>query len=291
MFSQLFSIIAPVFICAGIGFVWARMGRPYDAELVTALAVSIGTPCLVFSTLAEVKLEPAAVGAMAGAAATGIAVCGLIGWGVVRAARLSPRSFVPSLMLPNTGNMGLPLSLLAFGEDGLALAIAVFTVMAVTQFTAGAAIASGSVRLADMARMPLLYAVAVALAFLLTGTKPPAWLANTTEILGGMTIPLMLVTLGISLARLSVASLRVSLAMSVLRLFLGFVVAVGLAALLGFEGTERGVLILQLSMPVAVFNYLFAQRYQTAPEEVAGMVVISTALSFLTLPALLWYVL
>ncbi len=101
----------------------------------------------------------------------------------------------------------------------------------------------------------------------------------------------MLITLGISLARLKVASMPRSLGLSVLRLVMGFAVGIALATALDLEGAERGVLIIQMSMPVAVFNYLFAQRYNTAPEEVAGMVVISTALSFASLPLLLWFVL
>jgi predicted permease len=101
----------------------------------------------------------------------------------------------------------------------------------------------------------------------------------------------MLITLGISLARLKVASVPRSLALSALRLVMGFAIGLALAAALGLDGATRGVLIVQLSMPVAVFNYLFAQRYKTAPEEVAGMVVMSTALSFASLPLLLWFVL
>jgi predicted permease len=141
------------------------------------------------------------------------------------------------------------------------------------------------------ARVPLLYALPPALAFMFTGAKPPAWLNATTELIGLMTIPLMLITLGVSLAKLAVASLPRSFGLSVLRLLLGFALGVAVAHLFRLEGAARGVLIVQSSMPVAVFNYLFAQRYRRAPEEVAGLVVISTALSFLTLPMLLWFVL
>jgi hypothetical protein len=126
---------------------------------------------------------------------------------------------------------------------------------------------------------------------MLTGTTPPKWIDTTTELLGGIVIPMMLITLGISLARLGVKSIPRSLGLSVLRLAMGFAVGIGVGAALGLEGTAREVLIVQSSMPVAVFNYLFALRYNTAPEEVAGMVLISTVLSFVTLPLLLWFVL
>ena len=291
MIGELFSIIAPVFVCAGIGFGWAKMGREFDVELVTTLITNVGAPCLVFHTLANLEVSPSALALMVGATLAAIAVCLAVASAFLWVARLSQRAFLPALIFPNTGNMGLPLNYLAFGDVGLGLAIGVFALYAVTQFTLGIAIASGTVSLRALARVPLLYVIPIALVFMLTEITPPAWVNTTAELLGGITIPMMLIALGVSLARLNVRSVSRSFGLSAFRLVLGFAVGLGLAELLGLEGAERGVLIVQLTMPVAVFNYLFAQRYQTAPEEVAGMVVISTVLSFLTLPLLLWFVL
>lgn len=291
MIGELFSIVAPVFICAGIGFAWDKFGPRYDVELVTSLVTTVGAPCLVFHTLANLQVDRTAFATIVGAAVAALTVSMAAGALVLKLARLPQRSFLPAMVFPNVGNVGVPLNYLAFGDLGLALAIGVFTVYVVGQFTLGVAIASGTVSLKALARLPLLYALAAALVFMITGTVPPEWVNATTDLLGGLTIPLMLITLGISLARLKVASVPRSLGLSVLRLVMGFAIGIALATALGLEGTERGVLIIQMSMPVAVFNYLFAQRYNTAPEEVAGMVVISTALSFASLPLLLWFVL
>ncbi len=291
MIGELFSIVAPVFICAGIGFAWDKFGPRYDVELVTSLVTTVGAPCLVFHTLANLQVDRTAFATIVGAAVAALIVSMAAGALVLKLARLPQRSFLPAMVFPNVGNIGVPLNYLAFGDLGLALAIGVFTVYVVGQFTFGVAIASGTVSLKALARLPLLYALAAALVFMITGTVPPEWVNATTDLLGGLTIPLMLITLGISLARLKVASVPRSLGLSVLRLVMGFAIGIALATALGLEGAERGVLIIQMSMPVAVFNYLFAQRYNTAPEEVAGMVVISTALSFASLPLLLWFVL
>jgi predicted permease len=291
MLATLFSIIAPVFISAAIGFFWARSGRAFDPELITTLVTLVGTPCLVFSALVEVDLEPGAVQAMAAAATVVTVAFAAVGAAVLRVTGLSVRTFLNSIIFTNCGNMGLPLCLLAFGEQGLALGITFFTVSAVGLFTGGVAISAGTMSLKDLARMPMIYAVLAAVAFMAAGAKPPDWLANTTRILGGMTIPLMLITLGISLAKLRVAGLGRSVLVAVVRLTIGFGIGVAVAALFGMEGMERGVLILESAMPAAVFNYLFAQRYGTAPEEVAGVIMVSTLLSFLTLPALVWFVL
>ncbi|MBL8660463.1 MAG: AEC family transporter [Rhodospirillales bacterium] len=289
--QKLFSIIAPVFVCAAIGFIWAKRGRAYDVELVTTLVTSIGAPCLIFHTLANVALGAEGLTTMMGATITVIAACAATGAVILHFAGLSQRAFLPTLIFSNSGNMGMPLCYLAFGDAGLAMAIAVFTVYAAMQFTLGVSLASGSVSLRMLARVPLLYAVPLALAFLLTGTKPPAWINATTSLLGGLTIPMMLITLGVSLAGLAVSSAGRSLMLAMLRLVMGLAFGTVVAAVFGLEGVARSVLILQAAMPVAVFNYLFAVRYKTAPAEVAGVVVLSTALAFLTLPALLWYVL
>jgi predicted permease len=258
---------------------------------VIALVGNIAAPCLVFVTLVEVDLEIEALGRMALATmltTAGFAVVGLL---ALKLAGLGVRAFLPAIVFPNTGNMGLPLCLLAFGDVGLALAIAYFTVSAAFLFTLGPAIAAGAANLSALARVPILYAVPAALAFTLTEVAVPTWVMNTVRLLGGMAIPLMLIALGISLAGLRVANLRRSVALSVLRLGAGFAVALAVAALLGLSPIEQGVLTVQSAMPVAVFTFLFAQRYQTEPAEVAGLVVISTALSFATLPALMAFVL
>lgn len=291
MIPELFSIVAPVFICAGIGFAWARMGRGFDVELVTVLITNIGAPCLVFNTLANLQVGAQAFASMVVGALGVMVASAAVSVAVLAVVRLPRAAYLPALVFANTGNMGLPLSFLAFGEVGLGFAIGVFAVHSLTMFTFGPALATGSASWRNVARMPLLYAVALALAFMLTGTVPPRWLNATTELLGGITIPMMLIALGVSLARLKVSSLPRSFGLSVFRLAIGFAAGNAMAWLLDLDPVARGVLIVQASMPSAVFNYLFAQRYHAAPEEVAGIVVISTALAFAMLPLLLWFVL
>ena len=139
-------------------------------------------------------------------------------------------------------------------------------------------------------KIPLVWAVLAALAVKFSGVEVFGWLFKTLELLGGFAIPLMLITLGVSLAGLKIASLPRAVWLSAFRLLIGFAVGWGLAQGFGFEGAARGVLIIECAMPAAVFNYLFAQTYDNHPEEVASIVLVSTALSFMTLPALLWLV-
>lgn len=291
LIAELAAIVAPTLIVAAAGFVWARSGRPFQSGFVTALVTLVGTPFLVFSALTKHELDLAVIAQMA--SATVLAFCGFAAVGilVLRLAKLSLHSYLPALIFPNTGNMGLPLCLFAFGEQGLALAIVFFTISATLQFTIGIGIAAGSADPNRLLRMPLTYAVLAALLVLIFDIPVPGWLANTSDLLGGITIPLMLVALGVSLAQLKVSNLGRGLSLSLVRLAPGTAIGFAVGWLLGLDEQATGVLVIQCGMPVAVFNYLFAELYQRQPAEVAGMIIVSTLISFATLPFLLAFLL
>ena len=291
MFSVIFSILAPVFICVGIGYGWSRSGRDFDTSLVTSIVTYFATPCLVFYALAKVELDPTVLWDMGLAALMANLAFALIGGVVLAVFRLPQRAFLQALTWPNVGNVGLPLCMLAFGEEGLALAVAFFTVYVVLQMTIGVAFVSGNFSPGALLKMPIIPATVAASVFLFSDLEVPVWLFNTTKLIGDLTVPLMLFTLGVSLASLKMGSLKTAFGLSVLRLGMGFGVGVGLTWMMGMSGAAAGVVILQCAMPAAVFCYLFAQLYDQRPEEVAGLVIVSTFMGFAVLPALLWYVL
>src|SRR5215468_12185838 len=188
VFAALAAIVAPIFVCAAIGFAWARLNRPFEAEFVTAIVTGVGSPFLVFSALTRLPLDMTVVAEMAGATALAFLGFALLGIAVLKAIGLPLRSYLPALMFPNAGNMGLPLCLFAFGEHGLALAIVFFAVGSILQFTVGMAIAAGRFEPSRILRMPLIYALATAFIFMGTGTPVPRWAANTLDLIGGLTI-------------------------------------------------------------------------------------------------------
>ncbi len=291
MFSEIFSVLAPVLICVGIGYGWAKSGRDYDVDLVTAIVTYFGTPCLIFYALSNVKLHPDALFDMGIAALAANAAFIVIGGISLKLMGLPQRAFLQALSFPNVGNIGMPLSFLAYGQEGLALSVTFFAVYAIFQMSIGAAFVSGVVSFKGIIKMPIVPATILA-AIVLFGKVPvPEWIFNTTKLIGDLTIPLMLFTLGVSLSQIKVKALQTPVILSTLRLGMGFGVGIGLVALMGLSGPASGVVILQCAMPSAVFCYLFAQLYNQRPEEVAGMVIVSTFMGFAALPALLWYVL
>jgi predicted permease len=284
------AIIAPLFVIAGIGLAWGRSGRPFDTNMIGALTLYFGVPCLIFSAMTKLQISPVAFGSIAGIFTLAVLVNMVIAAAVLRLMKLEIGAYLPGTIFPNNGNMGLPLCMFAFGDEGLALGIGILVISALGNVTLGIGLVSRRLSLRAVAKTPALYVVAAALIFLIGGIEPPAWLSNTTEIIGGMSIPMMLLALGVSLSRLKVQSISRSLILAILRLGVGFGSGIFLAWLFGLEGAIRGVLILQCSMPAAVINYIIAVRFDRAAEEIAGLVIASTAISFLTLPLLLYVV-
>lgn len=290
MLSELLAILAPIIISVAIGYAWGKSGTDYPADFISRIVMYVGTPCLIVGAMAKVEVDAAVMGEVMLATAVAMTAMGLLGWLLLRVLKLDIPSYLPPLIFPNNGNMGLPLCLFAFGELGLALALGSFMVMMIATFTVGLLLVSAGgwrERLQDIAYQPIIYAMAVALALLVTDTPLPLWIDNTVTLIGGFAIPLMTITLGVSLSTLKVRTWQRSLGFSVLRIFGGLLLGWLSCWVLQVEGVSRSVVLLQSAMPVAVFNYLLALRYQRRPEEVAAMVVISTLLAFLTLPFLL----
>ncbi|WP_430462923.1 AEC family transporter [Thalassolituus sp. LLYu03] len=293
MITEITAIMAPVLTCAAIGFFWARQGHAFDPEFVSRLVLNVGAPALMLSVLGSVNIDPQAFRQTALACVLVALLMGVMGFLVPRACGHDVRAYLPSFVFPNVGNMGLPVCMLAFGQEGLALALAFFMVLSVAHFPAGILLAGGrrAGGLLGLLKMPILYAIALALILLWQDWRLPAALQNVVQLIGGMTIPLMLITLGVSLQRLQVGQWRTALLYSLLRIGGGLVVGLVVVSLLDLQGAARGVVLIQASMPVAVFNYLFAERFGRQPEAVAGTVVMSTLMSFATVPALLWWLL
>ncbi len=291
MINQLFAVIAPIIICAGIGYAWARSGLDYPVDFVTRLVMNIGAPCLIVASFSRSSIEIISMTEITLAALVVLGIMALIGVVLLRLMRLETGIFLPSLIFPNIGNMGLPLCLFAFGETGLALALTIFLLVFTLQMSLGIVLVAGRGNIGALVKQPVLWATVVALVLIVMGWSLPAWLDNTTGLIGDVTIPLMLITLGVSLARLKVAEWKLSLLFSVMRVAGGFLIALAVAQWFDLQGVERGVLILQSSMPVAVFNYLLALKFDREPGEVAGMVLLSTLLAFFCLPFIVAFVL
>jgi hypothetical protein len=289
--AEVAAVLAPVFVMAGLGYGWRLTGAPFDMPFVTRIIMYVAGPCLVFSSLSQLTLPLAEFWAMVAAMiVVTLSVAGLSA-ALIRILKLPQRSFLPALTLGNTGNLGLPLCLFAFGEEGLGLAVAIYVTNSLLQFTFVPLLHTRVSVLRTLLSTPMLYGAVAGLAVVLTDVRVPMWLADTLEAIGGLLIPLMLMALGNTVGGLKAHNLPRALGLGSARLIISFVVAVGVSYALGLTGVARGVLVLQGAMPAAVFSYLFAARYDRDADDVAGIVLVSTLLGALTLPLLVSYAL
>ncbi len=280
----IFNIITPVMLCVAVGYFWNKRGLPFDTKSITMLVVNIGTPCLLLANLSSVEMDGGILFKMMLAAILGHILCGVCGWLILKNRRLPINTYLSSMVFNNTGNLGLSLCLLAFGKEGLALGLAYMSMNTIGLFTLGPWFSSGSSSPSKILKTPAVYAVALALTLLYSGHKLPGFLFNFCDIVGGLVIPLMLFALGGALAKLRIKRLRTPLTLALAKVAVGLAVGIGVSWLLGMEGTSRSVFILECLLPVAIFNYLWAERYDNGPEEVASLIIVSTLLALLVVP-------
>lgn len=279
--------VAPVFILALVGFGWVRLGFEYRIEFVTRMAAMLAVPCLIFTALVNTSLDP---GALTTLTLATLAAYALISGAVlllVRMGRLDQRTFAAPLIFGNTGNLGLPLALFAFGDVGLEYAVVVFAVMALLSFTVGIWLVAGEGSFLRALREPITAATLLGSAFLWQGWKLPGFLDNALQLIGQMAIPMMLITLGVAVARLSSGGLGKAVALSVAKGVICIAAAWTVGLWFDLDRIAFGVLVLQVSTPVAVTNYMLAEKYGADAQAVAGLVMVSTVMAIGILPLLL----
>ncbi len=286
MLQAVLTVVTPVFLIAALGFIWIRRDQPFDNHTISSLVMYLGSPCLIYSSLTTHAPNLTVLFEVAGAALFVLVSNVALAYGFLRLRGWPVASFLPSLVQPNGGNMGLPVAFLAFGETGLALGMAYFFVLSVSQYTLGLAVSSGTFQPTQLLKQPVIWAVLVVLLVLTTGYQPPRWFEETTRLLGGLTIPAMLLMLGTSLARLNITNVGQSMTIAVLRLLFGLTLGLAAIWLFALEGAVAGIVLLQSTMPAAVFNYVFAERYGRDPDKVAAVILQSTLLAVITLPIL-----
>ncbi len=282
-----FEVVAPVFLLASIGFAWVKLGFDYRIEFVTRLAMTLSVPCLIFAALMQTEIAPEALGTVFLATVVTYALITVGCYLLVKAGRLNVRTYLAPLIMGNTGNLGLPLALFAFGDEGLGYAVVIFAMMGIYSFTYGVWLVSGGGDLRKVVEEPLVGATLLGALFLWQGWQTPRFLTNTIELVGQMAIPLMLITLGVAVARLQPGAVSRAIWLSALKAALCVAVAWSAGTYFALAPVPLAVLILQAATPVAVTSYLLAAKYEADADPVAGLVVVSTLMSVGFIPLIL----
>ncbi|OZI47447.1 hypothetical protein CEK29_01485 [Bordetella genomosp. 5] len=281
-------MLAPLLTCVGIGVFWGKRDYPFGGAFVTMLVTSVTTPALVFHTFVTTELDDRALADIAMASLLALFLCAAICAILLKVLKLPVRKLLPTAFMPNAGNLGLPVSQLAFGDVGLSAAVAFFAVNSFVMHTLGVRLLPGASTSGGW-RSPVLIAAVAAVALRVAGIPVPGWVIETASMLGAVTVPLMLLSLGHALALIPSSGLRTGAVVGMMRLLVG--IGAGWAAvwMLGLTAPLAGALALQMAMPCAVVSYMYARRYTDMGDTAAGAVLISTVVFLVLAPALLWF--
>ena len=287
IFFTVLEVVTPVFLLAAIGYFWVKLGFEYRVEFVTRLAMTLAVPALVFTSLTQNTINPKFLTEMIIVVCMAYAVVSVLALIFTFIFKLDLRTFLMPLISGNTGNLGLPLCFLAFGKDGLGYAVIVFAFTSIIAFTVGLWVVSDIRSFKQPLKEPLVPATILGLLFMYYGWETPKIFTNSLNLIAQMAIPLMLITLGVAVARLKTQLAFKTLGISISKIMIGTIAGITVGYQFSIPYEAFAVLIIQMSMPVAVTSYLLAEKYGANSEEVAGLVVVSTFLTTFTTPVVL----
>ena len=291
LYLKLIDVLFPVFFVIGVGYYLGKKDPNFDTKFITTFAGNIGTPAMIFYTITTtgitldifIQYFIYALIIIGGFSVVGLAFLFILKKDVI--------SELPPLILPNTGNMGVPICLFAYGTAGLGVASAIASVIILLHFTVGVLLAKKSFSLEILIKNVPIYGIIAAVVFLYFEWDVPGFVENTTFLLTYTTIFLVLMSLGIALSRFQVVSWRDASILGAVRVIIGPIIGFSLIKYLSLDGFAAGVLLIQSAMPSAVLTYLVGSMYsdRKVVDSVASVIVTSTIMSLITIPIVVFY--
>ena len=291
IYLKLFEVLFPVFFVVGIGYFLGKTNSKIDTTFITSFAANIGTPAMVIYAITSTGINFEIFRDYFWYYLLAIVLFALVG--IFTLYLLKTKDIVrelPPLIFPNTGNMGLPICMFAYGSKGLGVSASITSLIILCHFTLGVFLADRKFNLNVILKNPPFYAIIFSAIMLFYGIKMPVFVVNTTEWLMYVTIFLILMSLGIALTRLKVFSLSNALISSFTRMIIGPAIGFLLIFIFDLKGFAAGVLLIQCSMPSAVLNYLVGSIYSPKKivDSIASTIVVSTLISFVTIPIVVY---
>ena len=285
IYSKLFEVLFPVFLSIGIGYWYGKKDAKFDTNFITTFSGNIGLPCIIFYSLTFSNIDFDIFLKFSLLTFVYVGIFSIIGLIVLKLLNRDIVRLLPPLILPNTGNMGMPLCLFAFGIKGLAIATAITSTILILHFSLGILLASRKFSIQPLIKCVPVYAILFSLFFVYYKIPAPKFLENATFLIGYSAIFLVLVSLGVALSKLKVFSFKETLIYSLIRVLVGPIIGFAFVKYLNLTGVEAGVMFIQASMPSAILTYLVAEMYspKEITDSIASTVALSTFLSLFTL--------
>lgn len=290
IFHHVINIIFPVLLCILVGFLLGKFNKPFDVKFVTSLLANVGYPSLILAHLVGQKVDLDIFFKMLLSGVWVIFIFIILTALLLKSTKLSFRTYLSPLSLSNVGNIGLPVCALVYGPQGLIYGLAFVVAVTVFNFTIGRWISSGTFSLKQILTSPVIYSVVISVVMLLTKTHLPKPIASGLDILSGLAIPLMLLTLGYSISTMKLGNMVLGTNLALYHLIAAVFITWISLPIFGFEGVARGVFILEGLMPVAASAYLWVSIYRKEDaSSVASVILVSTVMTIAVIPIALTY--
>ena len=286
LYIKLIEVLFPVFFIVGIGYFLGKKNPNFDTSFITNYSANFGAPALFVFAITSSGVSYSLFSEYFIYSIIALSCFALIGIIFLFFMKKDILRELPPFFLPNTGNMGIPICLFAYGTLGMGVAAAISSLVVLLHFTANIFLASRKFDINIILKSPSTYAVIISILFLYFELEMPKIVLNTVMLLGYAMIVMILMSLGISLTQLKVFSLKNSLISSLGRVIIGPIIGFMLIKFFNLSGYGAGVLLIQSSMPSAILCYLIASMY--SPKEIvdniSSMIVVSTLMSLITVP-------
>ena len=293
IYLKLFEVLFPVFFMVGIGYFIGKKNPKLDTSFITNFAANVGSPAMVFYAITTTGVTFSMFIEYFWYSLIAIFAFSIVGVIFLIFLKKEIIRELPPFVLPNVGNMGLPICLFAYGDLGLGIAATISSLVIFFHFTINVFLASKKFSLKLLLQSPPVYAIIISIIFIYYEIETPVFLVNTTMITAYTAIFLILMSLGIALTRLKVFSFKSAFISSICRVFIGPLIGLGIIKMFNLSGFAAGVFLIQCAMPSAVLTYLIGSMYSPKKivDSIASMIVVSTIMSFITLPIVVFFAL
>ena len=293
IYLKLFEVLFPVFFIVGIGFLLGKKNPDFDTSFITTYAGNFGTPALVIFALTAGGVSFEVFKEIFFYALILLSAFGIVGLIFLVLMKKDYIRELPTFILPNTGNMGIPICLFAYGELGMGIAAAISSLVVLLHFTLNIFLAKRAFDFQTIFKSPAFYAIIVTVLFLYFEQPVPQFVMNTVMLLAYGMIVMILMSLGVALTQMKVFSFKDAVITSTGRVIIGPLIGLAVIKLFDLSGVSAGVILIQSSMPSAILCYLVASMYspKVIVDNISSTIVVSTIMSLVTIPITLFFAL
>ncbi len=290
LIERIFLTVFPLFVIVLSGYLYGRF-RQTDIEFANRANMDLFIPALIFHSMATQAFPLSQYQDLALGAAIVVLGSGLLLYPFVKLMKIDVRTFLPPMMFSNSGNLGLPLMVLAFGEQALPAAVILFLIENTLHMSVGVSMLDRKSHPLQLLKMPMIQATIAGIIWSSMEWKLPQAIAMPIQMLGQISIPLMLFTLGIRIVQVGLNSWREGMLGAILCPLSGVLIALACQPWLQLSDEQFAMLMVFGALPPAVLNYMVAERYNQEPHRVAAIVLIGNMGSLIAIPLVLAFVL